>query len=35
MDPVVDADADEGDDREDGEEIQFDAGDRQRAGGPD
>ena len=35
MDAVVDADADERHDGEDREQIELDAGDRQRAGGPD
>ena len=35
MDAVVDADADEGDHREDREEVELDAGERQQAGGPD
>ena len=35
VDAVVDADADEGDDREEREEIELDAGQRERAGRPD
>ena len=34
MDAVVDADADEGDDREEREQIQLDAGERQQPGRP-